>query len=151
METSKELPEFIALSNQLHRDMEQKDKETAARKKRKYQRDMKDYVGDLVFKWQNKSEESALESNSSSPELVVRTKDDTNRAKIQPNKGADGNHNNNNFNTPNQKQRWNGNNNGKKTFWKNNWYNNNPYNPPRPFQQPSYGRRPPTPHHGQTV
>lgn len=57
VETSKELPEFTALSRQLQRDMEQKDKEAAARKKRKYQRDMKDYEDDLVFKWQNKLRE----------------------------------------------------------------------------------------------
>lgn len=61
--------------------MWQKDKETAARKKRKYQRDMKDYEDDLVFKWQNKLEESMTELKNSSPEKEVRAKDATNSEK----------------------------------------------------------------------
>lgn len=81
MELSKELPEFIALSQQFSRDMEQKDKETSMRKKRKYQRDIKNFEDDLVFKWQKKTEETVIESNNSSPEKEVRIIDNQNEGR----------------------------------------------------------------------
>lgn len=42
---------------------------------------MKDYEDDLVFKWQNKLEESMTELKNSSPEKEVRAKDATNSEK----------------------------------------------------------------------
>lgn len=70
MEPSKELPEFIVLAKQLNGDMEQKYKETAARKKRKYQKDNKDKEEDLVFKWKNKFDETTMKSTNSSEKEV---------------------------------------------------------------------------------
>ena len=142
LEGSKELPEFIALSKQLQRDMEQKDKETVARKKRKYQRDMKDYEDDLVFKWQNKLEESGIASNRSSPELDMRQNASSENT-TSLNTNTTGTHQG--VNTPNQKPRKNGNNNGWKPFWKKNWQNPNTYVAPRPHQQMPYRGRSRTP------
>lgn len=148
LEPLKDTPEFHTLSKQLSRDIEQKDKENAARKKKKYQRDVKDFDDDLVFKWQNKPDEPGINSNASSPVKEVRLdlnpKEEKQR-EIPSNTNAHGNYNG--YNTPNQKPRWNNNNyNWKKPFWKNNWnngYNNNFQG--RPYQQPPYNRRSPTP------
>ncbi|XP_040197585.1 GATA zinc finger domain-containing protein 14-like [Rana temporaria] len=148
LEGSKDLPEFMALSKQLQWDMEQKDKETAARKKRKYQRDMKDYEDDLVYKWQNKIEEVGTTSNRSSPDQDTRLDDNSNK---ETNQNTNTMERNQGANTPNQKPRKNGNNNGWKPFWKKNWQNQNAYNAPRPFQHmPNRGRSRTPPWRNQT-
>lgn len=145
VEISKELPEFETLAKQLQRDMERKDDETAARKRRKYQRDLKDYEDDLVFKWQSKLEETIINSTNTTPEKEEKSLMVTETNKKPPTNGPVDRMNN--YNTPNQRQGWNGNNNWKRPFWKNGWQNNvdNHYNSPRPYQYLPDRREPPTP------
>lgn len=106
---------------------------------------MKDYEDDLVFKWQNKLEESVINSTNTTPE---KGRDEkimgiTEKVKNLPIRVPG--ENRNNYNTLNQRQGWNGNNNWKKPFWKNNWHNNNFSNSTRSFQQFLNRREPLTP------
>lgn len=65
------MPEFTTLSNQLNKDMVQKDRDTAARKKRKFLRGTKDYQEETAFKWQ--SNIVTVPSTFSTPEREVKS------------------------------------------------------------------------------